>query len=150
MALEAKGGRTGTSLALLFPHSEGSCASSGSELWTKHHPPGSWLHNLLLGKETPNEVRTNPVNQPEAMWVGKAGVLSTLEHNLEGGGMGVGQTHLFGPISSPRGYSWRRAERGPPCIGSLLLGLMGRRYCLWSSKPLSEKHPSNSQHCLLK
>lgn len=44
----------------------------------------------MLGKETPNEVRTNPVSQPEAIWVGKAGVPSTLEHNLEGEVMGVG------------------------------------------------------------
>ena len=34
-------------------------------------------------------------------------VLSTLEHNLKEGGMGVAWTHLFGSISSPTGYSWR-------------------------------------------
>ena len=35
------------------------------------------------------------------------GVLSTLEHNLKEGGMGVGWTHLFGSISSPTGYTYR-------------------------------------------
>ena len=37
------------------------------------------------------------------------GVPSTLENNLKGG-MGVGWTGLFGSISSPTGYSWRRLD----------------------------------------
>lgn len=84
-------------------------------------PPGPWVNTRKMGPKD----GSSPINQPGAVWAEKSGVPSTLDHNL-GGDMSVEWACLFGPISSPRDNSWR-SEQGPPCVGSLLLGFMGRR-----------------------